>query len=91
MRSLRRLNGALERVVDADQQRAWQDLLSVVIGLPAVLDRQLQRDAGISNFEYHVLARLSMSEGFTMRPFRRSKSVSSVSAIPIPMMIPPRN
>ncbi|HET6856173.1 MAG TPA: MarR family transcriptional regulator, partial [Streptomyces sp.] len=41
--------------------------LTVVIALPAVLDRQLQRDAGISNFEYGVLARLSMAHQGTMR------------------------
>ena len=53
--------------LDDDQQEVWQHLLTVVIGLPALLDRQMQRDAGISNFEYSVLARLSMSEAVTMR------------------------
>jgi len=55
------------RWLDDDQQDVWQDLLTVVIGLPALLDRQLERDAGISNFEYSVLARLSMTEALTMR------------------------
>lgn len=50
-----------------DQEDVWQALLTVVIALPAALDRQLQRDAGISNFEYGVLARLSMTDGATMR------------------------
>ncbi|ROQ67166.1 DNA-binding MarR family transcriptional regulator [Streptomyces sp. 840.1] len=53
--------------LDDDQQDLWQALLTVVIALPAALDRQLQRDAGISNFEYGVLAQLSMSDGATMR------------------------
>ncbi len=53
--------------LDDEQQQLWQALLTVVIGLPGVLDRQMQRDAGISNFEYSVLARLSMSDGATMR------------------------
>jgi DNA-binding MarR family transcriptional regulator len=53
--------------LDDDQQQLWQDLLTVVIGLPALLDRQLQRDQGISNFEYSVLARLSMTRTRTMR------------------------
>jgi DNA-binding MarR family transcriptional regulator len=53
--------------LDDEQQAVWQDLLTVVIGLPALLDRQMQRDAGISNFEYSVLARLSMTDGVTMR------------------------
>ena len=53
--------------LDDDQQRIWQDLLTVVIALPALLDRQLERDAGISNFEYSVLARLSMTSEHRMR------------------------
>ena len=53
--------------LDDDQQKLWQDLLTVVIALPTLLDRQLQRDEGISNFEYSVLARLSMTESHTMR------------------------
>lgn len=38
--------------LDNDQQDLRQVLLTVVIALPAALDRQPQRDAGISNFEY---------------------------------------
>lgn len=53
--------------LDDDQQDAWQALLTVVIALPLLLDRQLEEDAGISNFEYSVLARLSMTDGTTMR------------------------
>jgi len=53
--------------LDDDQQDLWQALLTVVIALPAALDRQLQRDAGISNFEYGVLAQLSMADEATMR------------------------
>ncbi|GAA3282905.1 MarR family transcriptional regulator [Dactylosporangium vinaceum] len=55
------------RWLDDEQQRLWQDLLTVVIALPTLLDRQLQRDEGISNFEYSVMARLSMTEAHTMR------------------------
>lgn len=53
--------------LDDEQQKLWQDLLTVVIALPTLLDRQLERDEGISNFEYSVLARLSMTETRTMR------------------------
>lgn len=53
--------------LDQNQQDLWQDLLTIVIALPTLLDRQLQHDAGISNFEYSVLARLSMTDGATMR------------------------
>lgn len=55
------------RWLDENQQVAWQDLLTVVIALPTLLDRQLERDEGVSNFEYSVLARLSMAENRTMR------------------------
>lgn len=53
--------------LDDEQQKLWQDLQTVLIALPALLDRQLQRDEGISNFEYSVMARLAMSEMHTMR------------------------
>ncbi|MFH8533949.1 MarR family winged helix-turn-helix transcriptional regulator [Streptomyces tendae] len=53
--------------LDDEEQDVWQALLTVAIGLPAALDRQLRKDAGISNFEYGVLAQLSMSDEETMR------------------------
>ncbi|KUL33047.1 MarR family winged helix-turn-helix transcriptional regulator [Actinoplanes awajinensis] len=53
--------------LDDEQQKLWHDLRTVVVALPMLLDRQLQRDEGISNFEYSVLARLSMTEAHTMR------------------------
>jgi DNA-binding MarR family transcriptional regulator len=55
------------RWLDADEQRAWVALSSMLIRLPGALDAQLQRDAGISHFEYIVLSGLSMSPGHTMR------------------------
>ncbi len=55
------------RWLDDEQQQIWQDLLTVVIALPTLLDRQLQRDEGVSNFEYSVMARLSMRESRTIR------------------------
>ncbi|GAA4447677.1 MarR family winged helix-turn-helix transcriptional regulator [Phytohabitans houttuyneae] len=55
------------RWLDAGEQETWLALVSVLIRLPAALDRQLQRDAGISHFEYQVLAGLSMSPRRTLR------------------------
>jgi DNA-binding MarR family transcriptional regulator len=55
------------RWLNDDQQQIWQDLLTVVIALPPLLDRQLTRDSGLSNFEYSVLARLSMRDDRTIR------------------------
>lgn len=40
---------------------------SILMRLPGALDAQLQRDAGVSHFEYMVLSGLSMSPGHTMR------------------------
>ena len=55
------------RWLDADEQQAFLALCSVLIRLPAALDAQLQRDAGISHFEYAVMAGLSQAPGRTLR------------------------
>ena len=47
------------RWLDEAEEQAWRPLLSLSMWLPAALDVQLQRDAGISHFEYGVLAVLS--------------------------------
>lgn len=46
-----------------DQQQDWAALMRLVMTLPTTMDAQLKRDAGINNFEYHLLARLSMAPG----------------------------
>jgi DNA-binding MarR family transcriptional regulator len=55
------------RWLDADEQRTWMALASMLMRLPGALDAQLQRDAGISHFEYQVMAGLSMSPERTLR------------------------
>ena len=55
------------RWLDAEEQRTWIALASLVLRLPGALDAQLQRDAGLSHFEYLVLSGLSMAPGRTMR------------------------
>ncbi len=55
------------RWLDAEEQEAWRALAKVVARLPVELDRQLQRDAGISHFEYMVLAGLSEAPDQTLR------------------------
>jgi DNA-binding MarR family transcriptional regulator len=47
------------RWLDTEERAAWLSLVSVLIKLPAALDAQLQRDSGLSHFEYNVLAGLS--------------------------------
>ncbi|HEY5854828.1 MAG TPA: MarR family transcriptional regulator [Aldersonia sp.] len=51
----------MTRWLDAEQQRAWRALISVAMRLPAALDTQLQRDQGLTHFEYFVLSVLSES------------------------------
>jgi DNA-binding MarR family transcriptional regulator len=46
-----------------DEQQDWAALVRLVMTLPAALDAQLKRDAGVNSFEYHLLARLSMTPG----------------------------
>jgi DNA-binding MarR family transcriptional regulator len=46
---------------------AWLAFAAVMIKLPAALDAQLQRDAGITHFQYLVMANLSEAPGRTRR------------------------
>src|SRR3954469_94561 len=55
------------RWLDDDELTAWVRLIGIVELLPGVLDAQLRRDAGLSHFEYHVLAMLSESPHRTLR------------------------
>ncbi len=50
-----------------DQQRAWRSWLALRTALPAALNRQLQRDSGLSLTDYDVLVALSESEGQRLR------------------------
>jgi DNA-binding MarR family transcriptional regulator len=55
------------RWLSADERAAWMPFASVLFRLPAALDTQLQRDAGLSHFEYMVLASLSEAPRRTLR------------------------
>lgn len=45
----------------------WSALATLLEWLPAALDTQLQRDAGISHFEYGILFALSQADALTLR------------------------
>jgi len=47
------------RWLDADERESWIQLARLLVRLPAALDSQLRRDAGLTHFEYQVLAALS--------------------------------
>jgi DNA-binding MarR family transcriptional regulator len=53
--------------LDDDEIAAWVRLVAVVELLPGVLDTQLRRDAGLSHYEYFVLAMLSEATARTLR------------------------
>ena len=59
--------GSEPRWLSADDREAWVALASVLIWLPTALDDQLQRDSGLSHFEYGILAALSETDGGTLR------------------------
>ncbi|WP_336923500.1 MarR family winged helix-turn-helix transcriptional regulator [Aquipuribacter sp. SD81] len=53
--------------LDEEEQAAWLRFVAVVELLPGVLDQQLRRDAGLTHFEYMVLAMLSEAPSRTLR------------------------
>jgi DNA-binding MarR family transcriptional regulator len=55
------------RWLTADELDSWLPLGGLLLKLPAALDTQMQRDSGLSHFEYLVLATLSEAPGRTRR------------------------
>ena len=53
--------------LDEEQLDTWVKVIAVVELLPGVLDSQLRRDAGLTHFEYFVLAMLSEAPERTLR------------------------
>ncbi|MDR7381805.1 MarR family winged helix-turn-helix transcriptional regulator [Promicromonospora iranensis] len=62
------------------ESAAWLGLTSVFSLLPAALDRQLQRDSGLTHFEFVVLSGLQLSPEPTMR--MTALAEASVSTLP---------
>ncbi|GAA3776286.1 MarR family winged helix-turn-helix transcriptional regulator [Streptomyces phyllanthi] len=55
------------RWLNDEEHATWLALAGLMVQLSSALDAQLQRDAGISHFEYQVLAGLSMAPERTRR------------------------
>jgi DNA-binding MarR family transcriptional regulator len=55
------------RWLDDAEQHAWRQLAAVVLKLPSELEAQLQHDAGMTHFEYWVIALLSEAPDRTLR------------------------
>ncbi|OBI07137.1 hypothetical protein A5714_22795 [Mycobacterium sp. E2462] len=68
--------------LDDDQQRAWRQILSLIMELPAALESDLQRTTGLTTFEYLVLANLSEADLRTLRMSElASRANSSLSRL----------
>ena len=50
-----------------EELATWLALVGVLIKLPAALNDQLQRDAGMNHFEFWALMALALHEGHSMR------------------------
>ncbi|WP_245717518.1 MarR family winged helix-turn-helix transcriptional regulator [Nocardia jejuensis] len=49
------------------EQGAWRTLVGLMTRLPAALDTQLQRESGITHFEYFVMTLLSEEPGHRLQ------------------------
>ena len=65
------------RWLSAEQLQAWIKLVAVVELLPGALDGQLQRDAGLTHFEYFTLAMLSEAPNRTLRMTQLAAATNS--------------
>jgi DNA-binding MarR family transcriptional regulator len=50
-----------------EQQAAWRPFVALLLRLPAALDAQLQKEAGITQFDYLVLSALSEADDRALR------------------------
>jgi DNA-binding MarR family transcriptional regulator len=63
--------------LSAEQRQAWLSIVRVLTVLPAALDAQLDRDANLTFFEYHVLSMLSERPDRTLRMSRLAQLTSA--------------
>jgi DNA-binding MarR family transcriptional regulator len=59
------------------EQRAWRRFIEVLIKVPAALEGQLQREAGLTHMGYLVLATLSEREDRRLAMSRLAKKASA--------------
>ena len=57
----------MTRALSGDDLETWSALATVLEWLPAALDAQLQRDSGLTHFEYGILFALADAPGDTLR------------------------
>ena len=71
--------------LDADQQQDWRHLVALIMTLPTAIESDLQRTAGLTMFEYLVLANLSEADETTLRmsdlAYKANSSLSRLSHV----------
>lgn len=63
--------------MDARESAAWLGLTAVTQLLPAVLDAQLQREAGMTHFEFTVLTALRLAPSSTLQMSALAESTNA--------------
>lgn len=63
--------------LDETERAAWLRLIAVVELLPGALDSQLRRDAGLTHFEYFVLAMVSEAPDRTLPMARLARRTNA--------------
>lgn len=59
--------GTVTQWLNPMEQRAWRAVIALTTRLPAALDTQLQRESGITHFEYFVMTLLSEEPGHRLQ------------------------
>jgi len=65
------------RWLSEEQQQTWRRFVEVLIKVPAALEAQLQRDAGLTHMGYIVLVQLSDQPDRRLSMSRLAKAVSA--------------
>src|ERR671933_709797 len=65
------------RWLTEEQQQVWRRLVQVLIKVPAALEAQLQRDAGLTHMGYMVMATLSERDDRRLPMSRLAKKASA--------------
>jgi DNA-binding MarR family transcriptional regulator len=65
------------RWLSDEQQQAWRRLVEVLVKVPAALEAQLQRDAGLTHMGYMVLLFLSERDDRRLAMSRLAKQASA--------------
>jgi DNA-binding MarR family transcriptional regulator len=64
------------RWLSTEESDVWLALVALATRLPAALDAQMQRDADMTHFEYHVMAVLAEAPDGGLRPADLAHAVS---------------